>query len=129
MKQLEDLKNSSGNSQIESITIRGGHDKKGQPEEFDLTIKPGEVVCIVGPTGSGKSRFLADIELDGTQADTPTGRSILINGVVPDPAQRFSIEHKLRGTAFAEYELCCGIVFFLRKQDRFSTNCCRSKSR
>jgi ABC-type lipoprotein export system ATPase subunit len=91
---LEDLKAGSGNSRIESITIRGGHDKSGQPETFELTIKPGEVVCIVGPTGSGKSRFLADIEWMA-QGDTPTGRSILINGQVPDPGQRFSIEHKL----------------------------------
>jgi len=94
MKLLEDLKSGSGNSRIESITICGGHDKNGQPEEFDLTIKPGEVVCIVGPTGSGKSRFLADIEWMA-QVDTPTGRSVLINGQLPDPAQRFSIEHKL----------------------------------
>jgi ABC-type lipoprotein export system ATPase subunit len=94
MELLEDLKTGSGNSRIESITIRGGHDKSGQPEVLELTVKPGEVICIVGPTGSGKSRFLADIEWMA-QGDTPTGRSILINGKVPDPAQRFSIEHKL----------------------------------
>jgi ABC-type lipoprotein export system ATPase subunit len=29
------------------------------------------------------------------QGDTPTGRSILINGQAPDPARRFSLEHKL----------------------------------
>ena len=94
MALLEDLKAGSANSRIESITIRGGHDKSGQPEEFELTIKPGEVICIVGPTGSGKSRLLADIEWVA-QGDTPTGRSILINGTAPDSGQRFSIEHKL----------------------------------
>lgn len=91
---LENLKAGTGNSRIESITIRGGHDKSGQPEEFELTVTPGEVICIVGPTGSGKSRFLADIEWMA-QGDTPTGRTLLINGNVPDSAQRFSIEHKL----------------------------------
>lgn len=91
---LENLKAGAGNSQIESITILGGHDKSGRQEEFELTVKPGEVICIVGPTGSGKSRFLADIEWMA-QGDTPTGRTILINGKAPDPAQRFSIEHKL----------------------------------
>ncbi|MBC7961418.1 MAG: ATP-binding cassette domain-containing protein, partial [Steroidobacteraceae bacterium] len=60
----------------------------------ELTVRPGEVICIVGPTGSGKSRLLADIEWMA-QGDTPTGRSILINGHAPDPGQRFSIEHKL----------------------------------
>jgi ABC-type lipoprotein export system ATPase subunit len=91
---LDDLKAGSDNSRIESITIRGGHDKSGQPEELELTVKPGEVICIVGPTGSGKSRFLADIEWMA-QGDTPTGRTVLINGLVPDPSRRFSIEHKL----------------------------------
>jgi ABC-type lipoprotein export system ATPase subunit len=33
----------------------------------------------VGATGSGKSRFLADIEW-GAAGDTPTGRTVLING-------------------------------------------------
>ena len=94
MALLDDLKAGSSNSRIESITIRGGHDKCGQPEVFELTIKPGEVICIVGPTGSGKSRLLADIEWMA-QGDTPTGRSILINGQPPDSARRFSIEHKL----------------------------------
>jgi len=94
MQLLENLKAGTDDSRIESITIRGGHDKSGQPEEFALTVSPGEVICIVGPTGSGKSRFLADIEWMA-QGDTPTGRSILINGKVPDPGQRFSIEHKL----------------------------------
>lgn len=94
MQLLEKLKSGTDNSQIESITIMGGHDKSGRPEEFELTVRPGEVVCIVGPTGSGKSRFLADIEWMAL-GDTPTGRNILINGKAPDPSQRFSIEHKL----------------------------------
>jgi len=91
---MVNLKNRSGHTPIESITIRGGHDKSSQPEHYELTVKPGEVICIVGPTGSGKSRFLADIEWMA-QGDTPTGRTILINGKTPDPTQRFSIEHKL----------------------------------
>ena len=94
MELLEKLKSGTDDAQIESITIRGGHDKSGRPEEFELTVRPGAVVCIVGPTGSGKSRFLADIEWMAL-GDTPTGRTILINGKTPDPAQRFSIEHKL----------------------------------
>jgi ABC-type lipoprotein export system ATPase subunit len=94
MELLDKLKTGTGNSRIESITILGGHDKSGRPEEFELTVSPGEVISIVGPTGSGKSRFLADIEWLA-QGDTPTGRNILINGKTPDPARRFAIEHKL----------------------------------
>lgn len=79
---------------VGSITVCGGRDKGGCPEDINLTIRPGEVVSIVGPTGSGKSRFLADIEWIA-QGDTPTGRTILIDGALPDPARRFSLEHRL----------------------------------
>ncbi len=79
---------------VESLTIIGGHNKSGAAEDIELILKPGEVVCIVGPTGSGKSRLLADIEWVA-QGDTPTGRRILINGQIPDSKWRFSSEHKL----------------------------------
>ena len=42
---------------IKSITIQGGHDKNGKAENIELTINVGEVICIVGPTGSGKSQI------------------------------------------------------------------------
>ena len=79
---------------VETLTIVGGHDKSGKAEDLELTLKPGEVICIVGPTGSGKSRLLADIEWVA-QGDTPTQRKILINGQVPDSKWRFSSEYKL----------------------------------
>jgi ABC-type lipoprotein export system ATPase subunit len=79
---------------IESLTIMGGTDKSGQSEQTELVIKKGEIICIVGPTGSGKSRLLADIEWMA-QKDTPTGRQILINDSIPPENWRFSIEHNL----------------------------------
>ncbi len=79
---------------VNEITIIGGHDKSGTPEELRLTLTRGSVTSIVGPTGSGKSRLLADIEWMA-QRDTPTGRAILVNGEVPDPELRFSLEYKL----------------------------------
>ncbi|WP_316347074.1 ATP-binding cassette domain-containing protein [Desulfuromonas acetoxidans] len=85
---------SSTQELVKSLTIKGGFNKQGDAENFELELKPGQVVCIVGPTGSGKSRLLADIEWVA-QGDTPTGRQILINGAVPDPTWRFSTEHKL----------------------------------
>lgn len=79
---------------VHSLTVMGGHDKSGKMEKSKLELKPGDVVSIVGPTGSGKSRLLADIEwmADG---DTPTGRKVLINGEIADLSWRFSPEHKL----------------------------------
>lgn len=79
---------------IHDITIIGGRDKSGKPEEFQLNINVGEIICLVGPTGSGKSRLLADIEWVA-QKDTPTHRQILINGSAPPKDWRFSIEYKL----------------------------------
>ncbi len=80
---------------VESLTIIAGTDKDGNKEGFEeLTIYKSEIVSIVGPTGSGKSRLLADIEW-AAQKDTPTGRTILINGEVPDKEWRFSSNNKL----------------------------------
>lgn len=80
---------------VKTLTILPGKDKSGNPEGFEeLTIKTSEIISIVGPTGSGKSRLLADIEWTA-QKDTPTGRSILINGEQPDRKWRFSSNNKL----------------------------------
>ena len=80
---------------VASITIIAGYDKNGNKENFEtLTINKSEIVSIVGPTGSGKSRLLADIEWTANK-DTPTGRTILINGEIPDKKWRFSSSNKL----------------------------------
>lgn len=71
---------------IQTITILGGQGKTGIPEPVrSIELTMGDVVSIVGPTGSGKTTFINDIELfaDG---NTHTGRKILINGKRP-PAE------------------------------------------
>lgn len=68
---------------IESITILGGQGKTGRAEPVErIHLEMGDVVSIVGPTGSGKTTLINDIELfaDG---NTPTGRRLLINGERP----------------------------------------------
>ena len=77
---------------IETITIVGGHDKNGQAEQKEVCLHRGEVVCVVGKTGSGKSRFLEDIEYiaDG---DTVTGRRIWMNGRPVGEKQREAWEN------------------------------------
>lgn len=79
---------------ISFLTIHGGHNKLKEPEDINFTIYPGEIISIVGPTGSGKSRLLNDIECLA-QGDTPTGRVIRINGTELDDLQRFEMEGKL----------------------------------
>lgn len=85
----------AGEEKVTELTIRGGRAKDGSPEAVaELTVRVGEVVCLVGPTGSGKSRLLADIEWVA-RGDTPTGRHVLINGEAPGDKWRFSSQHKL----------------------------------
>ncbi|QWU13428.1 ABC-type lipoprotein export system, ATPase component [Paenibacillus sophorae] len=79
---------------IQSITILGGHSKSGEAEDVALRLVPGDLVAVVGPTGSGKSRLLADIEYIA-QRDTPSGRCILINDQPPAPEIRFDMGRKL----------------------------------
>ena len=81
-------------NEVNSITILPGFNKLGEKENFErLTIEKSEIVSIVGPTGSGKSRLLADIEWAANK-DTPTGRSVQINGELLDPSKRFSTSNK-----------------------------------
>ncbi len=74
--------------------IKGGRNKFGKAENAVITLHKGDVAAIVGPTGSGKSRLLADIECLA-QMDTPTRRMILINGAVLTDEERFGMEGKL----------------------------------
>jgi ABC-type lipoprotein export system ATPase subunit len=70
---------------INSLTIFGGVGKDGSREGVpEVVLRMGDVVSIVGPTGSGKTTLINDIELfaDG---NTPSQRRILINGsAVPE---------------------------------------------
>ncbi len=71
---------------IETITILGGHGKSGAPEPVQrIDLRMGDVVSVVGPTGSGKTTLINDLELFA-DANTPTGRRVLINGMRP-PAE------------------------------------------
>ncbi len=81
-------------SRVETITILGGRDKTGNREILDLELRKGEIHCVVGPTGAGKSMLLTDIECLA-QRDTPSERKILLDGRVPDDHLRIAGEHRL----------------------------------
>ena len=92
---LTALTQSSGKEdEVSSLTILGGHNKYAEAEDIAVTFRKGEVAAIVGPTGSGKSRLLADIECLA-QRDTPTGRLILVNGREVGDEGRFEMDGKL----------------------------------
>jgi ABC-type lipoprotein export system ATPase subunit len=71
---------------VTQITIRGGHGKAGRSEPVrQLEFQMGDIISIVGPTGSGKTTLINDIALfaDG---HTPSRRTILMDGELP-PAE------------------------------------------
>lgn len=79
--------------ELESLTIIGGTGRDGTREHIEgLEIRMGEIVSVVGPTGSGKTALINDIELFANR-NTPSGRKVLINGepapmrFIEDPAQ------------------------------------------
>ncbi|MBK8806784.1 MAG: ATP-binding cassette domain-containing protein [Bacteroidales bacterium] len=88
------ISNFTAVQKVETLEVIAGVDKSGKHEECSLFLRPGEITCIVGPTGSGKSRLLSDIEwLANT--DTPTKRKVLINGKLPDDDFKNSVGGKL----------------------------------
>src|SRR5512136_2170080 len=73
---------------IQTISLLGGHGRSGNSEAVArVDFRMGDVVRIVGPTGSGKTTLINDIELLA-DANTPTNRRILIDGRPADAARR-----------------------------------------
>ncbi len=65
---------------IRKMDILGGVDRRGEKEDVTtISLHTGETLAVVGPTGSGKSELLVDIEQLAC-GDTPSGRRILIDG-------------------------------------------------
>ena len=53
-------------------------------KDVDLEIRDGEFLCIVGPTGCGKTTFLNSL----TRLYEPTAGDILVNGIPVDPKKQ-----------------------------------------
>lgn len=65
---------------MDAITVMAGTDKACHPEKFDsIELRMGRMYAIVGNTGSGKSRFVKDVE-QLSAGDSPTRRRVLVDG-------------------------------------------------
>ncbi len=81
--------------EVKKLTVLGGRDKDGNPEPVrELELKRGTVTAVVGPTGSGKSALLRDIEVLA-RGDTVTGRKVVVNGKLPPEDLRFNPRRRL----------------------------------
>ena len=75
---------------VDRLELVGGRDKQGRPEPVSkLVVARGQVVALVGATGSGKSQVLADVE-SLTRGDSPSGRVVLLDGEAPADELRWS---------------------------------------
>lgn len=93
--QMKEFLGETDANRVEKLSILPGTHKDGTPESFErIDLYPSEIISIVGPTGSGKTRLLQDIEWTAA-GDTPTGRHILINDEQPDLKWRFSANNRL----------------------------------
>ena len=73
---------------IEQISLLAGCGRDGQKDAVPrLDLKMGDVISIVGHTGSGKTTLINDIELFAN-GNTPTGRRILVDGEPAPEAYR-----------------------------------------
>jgi ABC-type polar amino acid transport system ATPase subunit len=71
-------------------------------KDINCEIQPGEVISLIGPSGTGKSTFLRALNL----LDPPTGGSIIFNG--EDILQKGYPVHKMRqkmGMVFQSFNL------------------------
>ena len=69
--------------EIKKITILGGYGRSGEKELVDqVDLSMGDLLSIVGPTGSGKTALVNDMGLFADEDTTSRGR-ILINDAAP----------------------------------------------
>lgn len=69
--------------------------------DINLTVKPGDVVCIIGSSGSGKSTLLRCINL----FETPTAGEIIVNGENIVTAKKANVYRRKVGMVFQSFNL------------------------
>lgn len=106
---VEKRQNSSG--QNDNVIIRVSHLKKTYDDNFTVLkdvnaeIHKGEVISVIGPSGTGKSTFLRCLNL----LETPSGGSIEIDGEnILDPDADVPALRRKMGMVFQSFNLFNG---------------------
>jgi len=92
---------------VEAIGVRKAFDSLQVLSGIDLTIRKGEVACMLGPSGSGKSTFLRCIN----HLEKVSGGEILVDGELIGYRRRGDRLYELKAAELARQRRDIGMVF------------------
>ncbi|MGK9236046.1 amino acid ABC transporter ATP-binding protein [Inquilinus limosus] len=92
---------------VEAIGVRKAFDNLQVLSGIDLTIRKGEVACMLGPSGSGKSTFLRCIN----HLEKVSGGEILVDGELIGYRRHGDRLYELKAAELARQRRDIGMVF------------------
>ncbi|WP_026870313.1 amino acid ABC transporter ATP-binding protein [Inquilinus limosus] len=92
---------------VEAIGVRKAFDNLHVLSGIDLTIRKGEVACMLGPSGSGKSTFLRCIN----HLEKVSGGEILVDGELIGYRRHGDRLYELKAAELARQRRDIGMVF------------------
>jgi polar amino acid transport system ATP-binding protein len=92
---------------VEAIDVRKAFDSLQVLAGIDLTIRKGEVACMLGPSGSGKSTFLRCIN----HLEKLSGGAILVDGELVGYRRQGNRLYELKAAELARQRRDIGMVF------------------
>jgi len=99
---MENKKMTASDAVIRVRGLKKDFDKVSVLRGIDVDINRGDVVCVIGASGSGKSTFLRCLNL----LETPTGGSIEFNGVNLTGAKvDLDLHRQKMGMVFQQFNL------------------------
>lgn len=104
------MSTSSTTPKVPMMEARGIRKSFGHMEvlkSIDMTVRQGEVACLIGPSGSGKSTFLRCIN----HLETVDGGQMRVAGELVGYAQHGNKLHEMRPAQVAKQRRHVGMVF------------------
>ena len=92
---------------VEAVGVRKSFGRTEVLKGIDLTVRPGEVTCLIGPSGSGKSTFLRCVN----HLETIDGGRLSVNGHLVGYRQKGERLYELKPREVAAKRRDIGMVF------------------